>query len=372
MKRLLTTAAGLVLVMGLAAALAPAQANCLAARGVISTTPNNQTYLYTPGNPFTPNYAMYIRPGGGTVSYYINGEFWAFGAGNPTVGIGVDSGNFKGQFDTVNGQLANWLIPGYFGGQKSFFGGPAGHWQTPGSDGCITTTGSSATLPDDQECNIVLLQDEDGAGTMTGFFAVLATDQNTAADFEYTTATGFPPAIMLAPIPKPQITGSARVPPDDVNLTVVVNATINPANGFYLNCSPSQNGAIADGYRLYGRRVPRLTPKPTQHNTRWLNQALHLRPGPPLPPWQSLTPAKVPLNQPTNILANCNGNEDLWIGASLTFGGVAGGAANYETKIVSMNSTKIECGPNLAEPKPLERPARQAKPSIGDRPAPRR
>jgi hypothetical protein len=369
MRRLLTIAAGLVLVMGLAAALAPAEASCLAARGIISTTTSNQSYLFTPGNPFAPNYAQYVRPGGGTVTYYMNGDFWAFGGGNPIVGVGVDSGSFKGQF-TALGNPA-WLNTGYFGGQQAFLGGGTGHWQTGGIDGCITTTGTDPLGPDGGECNVVLLQDEDGSGTETGFFALLATDQNSTQEFEYTVATGFPVAINLAPIPKPQITGSARVPPDDVNLTVTVSTTIDPAHGFYLNCSPTQNAALPDGYRLYARRVPRLTPKPAQHNTRWINQALHLVPGPPLPPWNPLTPAKVPLGQPANVLVDCTGNEDVWIGASLTFGGVAAGAPNYETKIVSMNSTKIECGPNSAEPKPLERPARQPKPSM-DRPTPRR
>jgi hypothetical protein len=373
MKRILTVAAGLALVMGLSAAWMPAHAVCSAARLVTSSTLTGFSQIATPGNPFFSSYLQYVRPGGGTVTYFLNGEFWAFGTGNPAVGPGDDSGAFKG------GDFAyNWLALGYYYNTNVYpaFMNPAGgHWNSPGVDGCIDNTSPTPA----NRCNVVLLQDSDGHGSDSGFFALLAVAGNAGGDYEYTATTGFPASIALAPIPKPMITGSARIPPDDVSLTVMVSTPISPLTGFYLNCSPAQNAALPDGYRLYARKVPRDTPKPVAWDTRWIAQGNHEFPSPgALPVWTPLDPnpgtpgvfEKTPLGVPANVVVQCTGNEDIWIGTALTFGGVAPGAANYETKIVSQNSTKIQCGPDFAEPKPLERP-RPGKPTT-DRPTPRR
>jgi hypothetical protein len=346
MKKFTQIALGLVLVMGLAAGLMPAIASCGGARAVSSSIGGNLTTFYTPGNPFTPTGAFPTSPYGGSTTYYINGVFWSFGGGNPTYGVGNDSGYFKAYSYIVAyfGGFQTWLGGGYYGGFGTFMGGPYGHWQIPGVDGCIDADGNTTSI-DQGECNVVLLTDE---ANQTGYFAALSVNPGSGGDFAYTAANGFPDQVTLAPIPKPFIVASSTVG-NTINLQVDVQpGAVTPANGFYFQCHQNE---ILSGYKIYVRSLPGHddNSKPIQIDTRALNQVF----GPPIAPWVPATPNAVPFGgAPTPVSLDCSsgGDTDYYLCATLLFGGVAPGAPLYELKNCSMNATKVECGPNLADP----------------------
>lgn len=344
MKRVMQFAFGLVLVMGLVANLMPAAASCGGARAVTSVVGATATNFFTPGNPFTPTGNYPVTPYGGSTTYYTNGIFWSFGGGNPAYGLGNDSGYFKGE-SVVLGPTT-WLGGGYNGGFPLFLGGPFGHWQIPGVDGCIDLDGSNAAGADAQECNVVLLTDE---ANTTGYFAALSVAPNAGADFVYNSSTGFPAVIDMAPIPKPTILNSVTVG-NTINITATVVTAPVPANGFYFQC---QAANLLLGYKIYARQFPgHNTPKPIQVNTREIDQTF----GPPLAPWIPKTPNLIPVGQPANFQLDCaaSGDTDFYLCSTLLFGGTAPGAAPFEMKSCSMNSTKVECGPNMANPEPSE------------------
>lgn len=347
MKRVIPFAVGLVLVMGLAASLVPASAACTAARAVTSSVGANQTFFFTPGNPFTPTADYPTTPYGGSTTYYVNGEFWSFGGGNPAYNLGNDSGYFKGA-SSVLGE-PTWTGGGYDGGFPLFLGGALGHWAASGVDGCVDFDGSNGAQPDVSECNVVLLTDEANG---VGYFTALSVNPAAGNDFIYNASTGFSPNITLAPIPKPVIVNSVTVG-SSISVTATVNpGAIAPANGFDFKC---QGANIVQGYRIYVRQLPgHNTPKPVQINTREINQTL----GPPLAPWVPVTaPAGTAFGAPSVFQLDCSsaGDTDYYLCATMLFGGTAPGAARYELKNCSMNATKIECGPNMANPQPLQR-----------------
>lgn len=341
MKRTMQYALGLVLVMGLVASLMPASASCGGARAVTSVG-QTITYFSTPGNPFQPTGNFPVSPYGGSATYYVNGIFWSFGGGNPIYGQGNDSGYFKGYPVAVT--TSTWLGGGYFGGFDLFLGGQFGHWQYPGVDGCVDLDGSVASGPDPNECNIVVLTDE---ANETGYFTALSVPPNAGADFLYNASTGFPDQITLAPIPKPTIVSSTTVG-NTINVVATVNTgPLVSANGFDFKCQPA---AILQGYRIFVRQMAgHDTPKPIQVNTRELNQTF----GPPLDPWVPITPAAgTPIGAPSNFSLDCSasGDTDYYLCSTLLFGGTSAGAPRYQLKNCSMNATKIECGPNMANP----------------------
>lgn len=348
MKRVMQFAAiGLVLVMGLTAALNPASAACTAARAVTSAVGSNVTSFFTPGNPFTPTGNYPVTPYGGSTTYYLNGEFWSFGGGNPQYNVGNDSGYFKGLASALG--EPTWTGGGYYGGFATFLGGPLGHWAASGVDGCIDFDGTNLAQPDPAECNVVVLTDEaDG----TGYFTAMSVNPAAGNDFVYNSSSGFAPNVTLAPIPKPVILDSVTVG-SNITITATVNpGAIAPQNGFDFKC---QAAGIVQGYKIYVRQLPgHNTPKPIQVNTREINQTL----GPPLPPWVPVTPATgTTFGAPSVFRLDCaaQGDTDFYLCATMLFGGTAPGAARYELKNCSMNATKVECGPNMAEPQPLQR-----------------
>jgi hypothetical protein len=355
--------------LGLAASLMPAKAAC-SPRLMFTTTADNQSYFYTPGNPFGAAQPGVLL-GGGSTTYYLNGFFWSFGGGNPVVGLGNDNGANKGNY------YSNWLHPRAPSTGPAFVGGGSGHWAYPGTDGCIDFDGSNgnhttAGLPDVNECNIIVLNDLQGDNAYFGVFAV-APNPNNALNFEYTTVTGFPNPLNLAVLPKPQVISSTPFGGGQVSMTVRVDpGPLTPANGFYLHCSPAQNAAILTGWRLYTRSVPTGAPKPSSPTGRALDQSTDgtfpnfPASAPILPPWV-LNGGTHPIGVDASITVPCNDDNDFFMCATLTFGGASNitGAADWELKFCSMNSTRVQCGPNLADPHPkpgfhrIERPAQK-------------
>jgi hypothetical protein len=381
MKKLMQFTIAIALVLGVAASLMPAQAACSSARVISTLSSSGDSHLFTPGNPFKPNYVYNQAALGGSVTYYVNGVFWSWGGGNPVVGLGNDNGSLKGGWDFTHPPYllsSNWLKPGYapnppdYPGYAAFIGGQFSHWQYPGTDGCIDKDGTNTGLPDVGECNVVLLNDMNGDNAYFAALAVTAQGAGTGA-FEYTPGSGFPASISLAPVPKPTIVSSTNGV-GSVTLTVGLPAgstSILPANGFYLQCHAADTLA---GWKLYTRTIPAGTPKPSQVNSRALGP-IPGKPFPALPPWVSVTANEVAIGATTQLTVPCSDTpgsaQDVFLCATLTFGGTCttaacgGTAQHYELKYCSPNSTRITCDPNLADPHPkpgmhrIERPTQK-------------
>jgi hypothetical protein len=342
MKRLIQLAIALALTVGLAATMMPAEAACGAARQVTGATPGNTQGIFTPGNPFSPNSDGETTPYGSTTSYYINGWFWSFGGGNPIEGLGNDNGQNKGYFGS------NWLYVGFVP-NPSFMGGGGAHWQYPGTDGCIDFDGSANPLLDPNQCNVVVLHDFNGPA---GFFAVQAKNPNGSGNYEYNATTGFPQPLTLSPIPKPFYVNSTRVG-TTMNVTVKVQAgPLDPAHGFYLQCpnTPNFPGNLLAGYRLYSTTVPSGA-KPVCADSRVT------APGGTgffgcsgAKAWTPVPGGSAADNVPVNFTIPCDAATDVYLCATLLFGGNAPGAAPWEMKYCSMNATPLECDPQIADP----------------------
>jgi hypothetical protein len=323
MRNLIRIAAGAALVMGIIAIATPAEAACGLPRA-ISSLPST---IHTPGGPFNPPYNTSVNN--------LRGEFWSLasvpaGGGNPAQGPGNDSGANTGH--AVVGEAYNWIYVGGYG-QDAFLGGGQSHWAYAGTDGCIAFDGAVGTgtggADDPGQCMVVLLTDDDGQGH--GFFALLAVAPDAGFDYRFNTAAGNGP-ITLAPIPKPNITGSVRNGGNSVDLSVNVPA---PAAGLYLGCSPAQNAALAGArYRVYSRNTPpNAGNDPDRDKDTW-------------------TPAggPFPVGQPTTINAACGGvDRDFYLCATIEV--PAGNGEFFQMDTCSNDSTRIECGPNLAQPR---------------------
>jgi hypothetical protein len=360
MRKLIQFAVALTVVVGLATFMGPAEAACTNAR-IVASTPTG--YVFTPGNQFYPNCGgpspgAGTYPCGGETTYYINGWFWSFGGGNPIEGLGNDNGSLKGQYGST------WLFVGYYpgstgGGIGTFMGGPLAHWQATGTDGCIDFDGSNGSLADPQQCNVVVLEDFTGPN---GAYGVFAKNPDANQNYVYNSSFGFPDALLLAPTPKPQFLGSNNLGDGTVQVNVTVNCgPLTPANGYYLQCpnTPNFPGTLQAGYRLYGVAVP-SGDKPVCADSRIVAPGgTGVWPCSGSKQWQPLT-GPVPCGQPSNLIVPCAPSQDLYLCTTLLFGGNAVGAAPWEMKYCSMNSSPVECDPNTADPKP--------KPGLGTRP----
>jgi hypothetical protein len=384
MKNVLRFALGLAVVAGLAASLMPSQAACNAARVISTVGAGGNSYIYTPGNPFAAGCGGTfgsnggLQPCGGTASYYLNGFFWAWGGGNPTSGLGHDSGTNKGQY------YSNWLLPKY-AGVPALIGGVYSHWQFPGTDGCVDQTGSSSGtsgLPDANECMVIVLNDLAGPN---GYFLAMSAPPNQGFDFVFNAGAGFPTQLNLVPIPKPFVNSSSLgggIATLNVSLPI---GTLTRANGFDFKCHAAQ-GEILTGWKLYFRKYPSNNngtpgnpnddaPEPASYQSRAILPLTNTfaPPGPPGPPW-TLASGATPIGPAasTSIQVPCTANEEIALCATLTFGGPSNepAAVNtpWELKFCSA-SRRVTCNPTLADPedKKLQRHDRTDKPVVREK-----
>jgi hypothetical protein len=350
--------------IALQSAGASAEAACPSPRLVATLSPGHLGYLFSPGQPFYPNCGgpspgAGQYPCGAETSYYINGWFWSFGSGNPDVGLGNDNGVLKGEAGS------NWLWVGYYpgstgGAQGTFLGGGLGHWAAAGTDGCIDLDGSDPVLADPQQCNVVVLEDFNGP---EGAFAVFAKNPDTSANYVYNGGAGppFTDHLDLVTIPKPHFVGSNDLGNGNVQIDVVVDCgSLTPEDGYYLQCpnTPGFPGDLRGGYRIYGTTVP-SGDKPVCADSRVVAPGgTGVWPCSGSKAWVPLTGA-VPCGEPVALTVPCSASEDLYLCSTLLFGGNAPGAAPWELKYCSTNSSPVECDPNTADPQP--------KPELGVR-----
>lgn len=325
MKNLLRMAApvGLAL-LAVALMLPSAEASCPNARGI---NPSNLT-LQTPGT-FTGPYGPY------SISAEFKTVFWSFGT-NPG-GLPGPGGNDSG---TIDPACLVYRAP--YGDLSHLDGGlGCSHWNAAGVDGCVDADGTNGTAADPAQCTVLLFSDDDDAGI--GYFALLSVGPDAGQNYDFSVATGGA-GVTLAPVPKPNITGSVRSGGLSVQLTLNVSPGAGPANGYYLAC---QQPSLTTGsrYRIYTQSTPRDAGAPTGENSRDLSN------------WtlEPSTAAGIPTGSPTSVTVTCGGTDlDFYLCSTLLL--PAGNGSFYELANCSRDATKVECGPNLAEPARPGRP----------------
>jgi hypothetical protein len=344
--KILTVAAAFVVALAIGA---PAVADCGANPGVISSTGAQgasqiftQKFAETPyqdatyyGFNYTYGAYAYCGAGGGCtpISPAAKGSFWSQGLGDIAPLVGIDNGTF----DLVNSgdiYFYSYTDTGFYGGAYLQTG-----WRN-GTDGCIGS----------QNCLCLLLTDQDGDDS---YWAIAGAKSNTAftttVERGGTDGSGYLNApIILVRADKPSIVGSARVG-TDVDLSVSVAP---PSGGVYVkdgcNCGPV-------GFKVLQQIVPRGNMPPTDRSAGWVEAQL---PG-------GGVQAVTPMGGTVQVRSVCGAaDSDVYLATQLFFD------SGFSTSVVSGNSSRVECGTNLADPNdnPRVRPADIKPKPLNNRP----
>jgi hypothetical protein len=171
----------------------------------------------------------------------------------------------------------------------------------------------------------VLLTDQSEG---VGYYAMLSAAPDAGTNFQYGNN------IALQPIPAPQIVNSVRNPVGrDVDLTLNVPPLSGVVEDGGCNCG---SGAK---YVVRAQEVPQNAAAPVGRDVGgWVTNLTSAQPG-----GGTNVGSQIVLNAP------CANDTDLYLTTELIFD------SGYSTSVVSGNSTRVACDPNIANPKPLER-----------------
>lgn len=307
--RILNKIAFAALVVMLVATVQPVFAACVGT-SVIGTAASGtvKSGIWNPA-VFTPGYYAgslpfdYVPPW--TPDFEVS--FWGLTTGDVTVGLGDDIGSF----DVGAGAYYTSYLAYIYAGEIA-----TGFGVSPNIDGCI---GNDPTL-----CNCVLLTDQANG---EGYFASLA-DQVSATLNTDLDQPGPDPAgnaaghIPMAPMGPAGITNTVR----QLNLDVAITASFgfNPAGNFPkegCDCEPTQ-------WVPYYTTVSRGGPAPVDRKSGWTAG------GNP-----------VALGSDATFTVPCGAsNVDVYVAGAYRW------ETGFETAVVGANSTRVECGPDIANP----------------------
>jgi len=327
--KLLNGIAIAALTMLLASTLAPANAACSGSTPLLATADNGSRSFIWTQDYFVPyyigvaNYPPWMYPGNPPVTSSFSGLFWALGAGDPATGLGDDNGTHAE--DGWFGYNATPSIDFYYAGYIDT------NWSVAGIDGCLYNAGSTGSL-DGDECTCVLLSDQNGAD---GYFAVASGQVNvvgnTSLNMPGSDGNGNSGPIILVPIPKPFITNTVVDPGTlDIDLTVTVAAF---SAGVYVkdgcDCGPT-------GFKVVSIAIPLGDPPPADRDASlWTEIELAGGGAQPVTPFGSAV----------TVESTCgSANTDVYLATALVFD------SGFGPAVVSRNSTRVECGPNMANP----------------------
>lgn len=329
MRKVLTA----VFVLGLLLAVAqPAQAECGLARLIRSAQPGQFSYIVTPG--VTP-----VIGASSSVTTGASGSFWIIGNGNPAAHpAGDEQGVDNGSWPAVEGGYGY-----YYYGWVTFGLSPyayyaysaviSGTWAADGRiDGCPD--------PVPNACIAVLVSDQNNG---VGYFAMITKARDNNGNYELAQAGNAP--YNLVQIPKLAIDDSNTISDSLVSLLVTGPDAASLAAGLYLD--PGCPSPIA-GYKVRAQAVGTGGGAPEDRARG---------------DWQDVTPGgtSIPLGQQATVEVGCAGNSDVYLATSVVFD------SGFELDLVGENSTRVACGPTIADPddlepkKPARKPGRKTK-----------
>jgi len=255
-------------------------------------------------------FATCALPGSGWVSSYFDapigqslssaqGKFWGLGQFNPASPGGTDNG-LIGPADGVE----TWLryVPG-----AGFY--TTGDWSSNLYDGCPQDP------PNPQPARMgIEWTTSDGTDS---YFVALCAGEDQFGSFPIVDIPGTP----MARVPKPVVHASSRAG-TTTNLTVGTEPipAVQNTNGCTL---------AVTGFKVYSQTVPRNGAAPSGPNSRTTNG------------WTLLGTSS---GADVAGAVNCATDGDVYLLTTLVLDG------NVEISQGSRNSTKVECGPNLATP----------------------
>ena len=301
-------------VLALAAMVQPAQAACGAPFLITSINGGTGTYAYVV-NPTVPLGGDGIQ--GSSVTDQITGFFWGVGVGNPALGVGADNGGFT---------ALEWLYiyPNY----------PAQVLTTWAAstaiDTCIDVQG-----PLGGRCQVTFFQDVDSTNG-SGLFALVSTADDPASGDFFLDNGGV--NMTMAPQVGMAVLGSVRAGDTGVEIQVTGPSVDAIVAGSYLSDAPACQGAgaggtdplngLVQGYRAVTQVLPRGSAPPSDFDVR------------------SWSPASdvLPLGAPAALSVSCDGDSDIYASYQLIFD------SGFEAPLVSNTTTRVECGPNVANP----------------------
>jgi hypothetical protein len=305
-------------------------AKCTFARLFNSANPTGYSYVYTPG--------LVPGPESTTVSEKMQGAFWMLGHGvpGPVPNQGVDNGRFEAIVVTAPGLFYYGWVRGY-PNYGAYIQGPS--WaSSPDIDPC----------PDivvGQRCMAILLTDEvDG----NGYFAFLTDEADGSHNYDFVQPANAP--IDLIEIPKPAILGTAyHVDGADFGLVIGGPDRADLEGGLYLDPVCLGLGDVV-GYKIYSQPLASGSEPPVSRDrTFWTDET---------PP-----PGVLDLGSTFTVPFDCSGDApdsfDVYLALGLVF------ESRFELQ-VSRNSTRVACGPTIAESddldlKPRRMPRRKTK-----------
>lgn len=298
-------------VLALVAAAQPAQAACGAPFLITSLGATEYAYLYNPS----------VELGGGgiqgsSITDQLTGFFWGVGVGDPALGVGADNGSFA---------ALDWL--GIYPNYPAYINTT---WAaSTGIDTCIDVQGGLG-----ERCQVTFMQDVNlnGGG---GVFALMSTpDDPASGDFLLTNGSN---PINFAPQAAMSILSSTRNGDTGVAMMLSGPNAADIDAGSYLSdaaqcqgtggAGSAANGLIV-GYDAVVQVLPRGSAPPSDFNA------------------AAWTPASqtTPLGTPVSISVPCDGDSDVYASYKLVMD------SGFTSPIVSNSTTRIECGPNVADP----------------------
>lgn len=310
-------------VVALVAALQPAQAACGAPFLITSLGVDGTAYVVNPT-------VTYGYGGNGlansSITESVTGFFWGVGVGDPAFGVGADNGTFE---------ALSWLYvyPNYPSSVLTTWA------QDPGIDTCIDVMG-----PLGERCQVTYFQDvsvgenEGDPPAGTGLFAIVSTPDNAASGDFYLSPLDIGGNIVMAPQEGMAILSSTRAGDTGVQMSLSGPTLEGILAGSYLSDSPLCQGSGAGGagtinglivgYRAKTMVLPRSSAPPSDFSAdRW-----------------DTAGEDTALGSPSSISVPCDGDSDVYASYQLLFD------SGFAAPIVSATTTRVECGPNLADP----------------------
>lgn len=265
----------------------------------------------------------------------LQGVFWAIGSGDPTFGPGDDNGSFA-----VQGWITQLDSPGFYYSANILSPEGGVGWGTgAGIDGCVL---NSLTA---NRCTCMMLTQNGSDGPQFAVFSAKA-DVSARSEFVYPGNA----AIEFCPVPVPEVVNSVR---DNLthDLTMDVRATASCGIYYKDGCDCGVKFLVKEFVRPRGMVGSPGTNDPAD--------------------FTSLTDSAPQDSGVVDSVQSLCGasNNDVWLATQIVADGV------WNSGLVSAPSTKIECGPNLANPDdpqkkkpfPVERPERPTRGGRGGR-----
>lgn len=263
------------------------------------------------------------------ISPKFRGFFWALGSGNVAIGTGNDNGAYASS-EWVQRNSSEYAGTTYF--YAAYLTGPTGgilNWTTPSVDGCIGGTGA---------CACIIMSDEYNG---QGYFAVLGDNPDGQQNYDFSGLTSG--IFRLAPTPKPVIQSASR---EAGTNNLLLSVTVPPlAQGLFQTAGCN----CVAGFRVYGITVPRGGQPPVGRDIATDGWQL-------LATTAGTAQTTTPIGGSAGVRVDCGAtNTDVYLATQIV------GDSGFSTSLVSQNSTRIECGPQLADPinrprVPLNRP----------------